>query len=98
VADRNLYAGVPEFGIQTSSGTVLQTWSGAQIQGLAAGNWTADTGNDVHSELAVLSPQDLARGPTLAELEILRLYDEYDTYEQPTEDLMGAFPFADVAA
>jgi hypothetical protein len=96
-ADRNLYAGVPEFGIQTSSGTVLQTWSGAQIQGLAAGNWTADTGNDVHSELAVLSPQDLARGPTLAELEILRLYDEYDTYEQPTEDLMGAFPFADVA-
>lgn len=97
VADRNLYAGVPEFGIQTSSGTVLQTWSGAQIQGLAAGNWTADTGNDVHSELAVLSPQDLARGPTLAELEILRLYDEYDTYAQPTEDLMGAFPFADVA-
>lgn len=95
-ADRNLYAGTPEWGIRTSAGTFLQTWTGAQIQGLAAGNWTADTGNDLHSELAVLHPTDTPRGPTLEELEILRLYDEFDTYDQPTESLMGLFPFADV--
>lgn len=95
-ADRNLYAGTPEWGIRTSGGTFVQTWTGAQIQGLTAGNWTADTGNDIHSELAVLHPADTPRGPTLEELEILRLYDEFDTYDQPTESLMGSFPFADV--
>lgn len=97
VSDRNLYAGLPEFAILVDDGVTVQCWSGGQIQGAAAGTWTADTGNDVHSELAVLTPQDLPRGPTLAELELLRLYDEFDTNDPPTEDLMGAFPFADVA-
>jgi len=95
-ADRNLYAGTPEWGIRTSGGTFVQTWTGAQIQGLAAGYWTADTGNDIHSELAVLHPADTPRGPTLEELEVLRLHDQFDTYDQPTESLMGSFPFADV--
>lgn len=96
-SDGNLYAGVPEFAVLVDDGVTVQAWSGLQIQGTGAGNWTADTGNDVHSELAVLTPQDLPRGPTVTDLELLRLYDEFDTDDPPTEDLMGAFPFADVA-
>lgn len=97
VTNYNIYASVIEFAIKTSAGTFLQTWDSSQIRGLSPGYWTFDTGNDLDSELAVLDPTDTPRGPTNAELlALLTKYQEYDTYDQPTEDLIGNFPFADI--
>lgn len=98
-SDLNLYGTTAEFAQRVSSDVVLRTvvigptYDGAHVVGPVAGYWSFDTGNDASSAFV---PQDLPDGPaepTLEQLEFLRRFDAYDTMNQPTIAVVGAFPF-----
>jgi hypothetical protein len=97
VSDYNLYANCADFAITASSGTILDTWSIDEVFG-GAGTWQGDTGNDAHSVVTRLLPGERPDEPTLEDLEIIRLYDAYDTYDQPTLAMVGNFPFDEAVA
>lgn len=93
-SDGNVYISTPEFAIKTSSGTPIDAWSDLEVQGVSSGYWEADTGNDGASRVMRFSSISGRGSPTVAELEILRLYAEFDTYDVPTQALIGNFPTA----
>lgn len=99
-SDYNLYAATPEFAQLVLADTVARTvdltdvWDGGHIKGVAAGYWSADTSHDTHSALAVQAPTDLPVEPTIAQLEYIRRWDDYDTLDRPSIAAVGSFPFA----
>jgi hypothetical protein len=95
VADRNLYSGLSARFYEKWDGgaTLVEGFDADHIVGPAPDYWSGSTGNDVHAQVRPTAGVGL-NAPTTAQLEILRLYDEYDTYDKPTVDIVGNFPFS----
>lgn len=68
------------------------SYSRELIQGGSAGYWSFDTGNDVASQVGEPARRDFNTPPTRSQLELLRLYDAFDTLDPPTLAMVGDFP------
>jgi len=89
VSDLNLFVSIDEIGQTTTSGTLVDSWAVNQFS-----DWQTDTGRDATSLIRTRSTNETRTAePTVAELEIIRLYDDYDTFDAPTLAMIGDWPF-----
>jgi hypothetical protein len=93
-ADNNLYSGLKGDGFFSRALGVAAVveYDSDEVFGRTPGTWQADSGQDAHSVAMPYYGELRHRTATPEMLELLRLYDEYDTDDRPTEAVLGNFP------
>jgi hypothetical protein len=100
-ADYNLFAGLPAwedfYRLKITSSPPDTVVTVASITpttaGALAGTWVTGSGNDANSRVCAARAIDITADLPGAVLEFLRQDDQFDTFDAPTESLVGTFPF-----